>query len=225
MSQQINLYGRRFLPVRDPLPSSWLLGIALAAVLLIAALWAWNAWCIQQARSDLQSTRTLLVERQSLLAERSRAVAIARVDPQLARDLQRTEALYRARVELMKLLESGVLGTPGGFSEHMGAFARQSVDGLWLTGFSLSATRIELRGRARTADLVPAYLVRLGSEKVLSGTVLNTLRIGAAVHHGDALSIGELGRRLGAPTSAADPASIEFLIASEADTASRQARQ
>ncbi|HEX6828746.1 MAG TPA: PilN domain-containing protein, partial [Burkholderiales bacterium] len=71
-------------------------------------------------------------------------------------------------------------GTPAlGPAEHMRAFARQSMGGVWLTGFSLApaGNGLALRGRALSADLVPAYLGRLNREPVLQGGQFAALEI------------------------------------------------
>ena len=54
--------------------------------------------------------------------------------------------------------------------EYLRAFSRQSLDGLWLTAFTITgAGELEISGRALRPDLVPAYIQRLNEEEVLAG--------------------------------------------------------
>ncbi|MBC7779894.1 MAG: PilN domain-containing protein [Proteobacteria bacterium] len=219
MSQQINLYGAQFRPVRDVLPAPRLIGIALSALVLLAGLWGALAWQVADARSRAQSVHRDLESRKVEIAELAKTVGARRSDPKLDQDLARVEALHRARTELRTLPASGALGAPGGFSEQMRAFARQSSDGLWLTGFALSGQQVELHGRALSADLVPAYLRRLGQEKVMSGVALNDLRIAQP-------EVPKGSRDVAGPETKASPrtpAFIEFHVASEARAMPTQA--
>lgn len=203
MSQQINLYRARFQPVNDLLPARRLIAVVLAAMLLSIGSFGWNAWRIAGLQADSLSAREALSRTQATLGDLSRAVAARRGDPELRLDVARAEALQRARGELMALLGSGTLGTPGGFSEPLRAFARQREPGVVLTGFTLAGGSIELKGRAQAAELVPAYLQRLGREKSLSGMKLGRLTISGP----DQADPPAAGTRT--------PATVEFAMASE----------
>ena len=218
MTQQVNLYQDQFRPVRDPIGASRLLGIVFASLLLLASAWGWSSWRLADARADAARVHGTLEARRAELAEATRAASVRRIDPALAQELARAEALHGVRTELMTLLESGVLGTPGGFSGQMRALARQSADGLWLTGFDLSAGQVALQGRALSAELVPAYLRRLGREKSMEGIAFNGLRIGEPARPPSALPA------VTAPTQAGKPAPsqagfVEFVVASDARSA------
>ena len=78
------------------------------------------------------------------------------------------------------MVMNGGLGDTKGYSEYMRAFARQSVNGLWLTGFTMqgAGAEIELRGRTLQPELVPAYLGRLRDEAVMKGKSFATLAMG-----------------------------------------------
>jgi Tfp pilus assembly protein PilN len=228
MSQQINLYGPQFHPVRDPLPAARMLTAGLAGLVVVAGLAGWMSLRVAEARSAADATRQTLASRQAELVDLAKKAGARRIDPKLEEDLARAEAMHRARTELMTLLESGVLGTPGGFSGQMRALARQSTDGLWLTGFSLSAGQVELQGRALTAELVPAYLRRLGSEQAMAGVEFNGLRIAQpAVSPAPSVApgAGPATGHAGITTAAAGPAFVEFFVASDARSVNPEVRQ
>jgi MSHA biogenesis protein MshI len=232
MTQQVNLYQQRFRPVSDPIAAPRLVGIVLASLAVLAALWGWSSWQLSDARTARAQVAGALERRRTALAELARTAAGRRPDARLEQELARAESMHRVRSELMTLLESGALGTPGGFSGQMRALARQSAAGLWLTGFDLSAGQVELQGRALTADLVPAYLRRLGSEKSMEGISFNGLRIATPVRSAYGLQAGPAGSTAGvaadlsaerrAAVPRADTAAprlpeyVEFIVASDA---------
>jgi hypothetical protein len=217
MTQQINLYQAQFRPVSDPIGASRLVGIVLASLLVLGGTWGWSSWQLAQVRKEAAQAGSLLEARRAELAELARAAGARRIDAGLEQELARAEALHRARTELMALLESGALGTPGGFSGQMRALARQSAAGLWLTGFDLSAGQVELQGRALSAELVPAYLRRLGSEQSMEGISFNGLRIGSPARAAPATQPVPDASRAG--KAAPRPESVEFVefvVASDA---------
>ncbi len=64
-------------------------------------------------------------------------------------------------------------------SEYLRAFARQTTEGLWLTGLSIAqaGNDIVIQGRTLDADLVPVYLQRLRRETALRGHGFESLSV------------------------------------------------
>ena len=75
------------------------------------------------------------------------------------------------------LFRSGGLGDANGHAAALQAVARQSVDGLWLTGVVLDRHDMALRGRALSPSLIPAYVGKLNHEPALQGRAFRTLEI------------------------------------------------
>jgi len=71
------------------------------------------------------------------------------------------------------------LAGPAGYSEYLRAFARQTVQGLWLTSIQIAdgGAQLTMGGRALQADLVPVLIGRLKQESVLRGRPLEALAI------------------------------------------------
>ena len=63
----------------------------------------------------------------------------------------------------------------------MSAFARQSINGLWITGLVLDNQQVALRGRALNPDLIPAYVTRLNKEPALQGRSFRVRETGEAL--------------------------------------------
>ena len=180
MTQQINLYNPAFLK-RNPAfePAAWL-GYAVAAVLVVmlgAAAWA------HQGRQALENQAAAIDA--GLKAGQAKSAGLAaqkaarKKSPELDAELARLENLVRARTDGLALMRGGAIGSTSGFSGHMHALARQSVHGLWLTGFSIAGggSEVALRGRMLDADLLPRFLARLGGENVFTGRAFKTLNI------------------------------------------------
>ena len=102
-----------------------------------------------------------------------------RHDARIAEETARLEEEVKGRQEVMLALQSGGLGDTRGFSDHLKAFARQSFDGVWLTGLSIATAgrEVSVEGRALQAAYVPGYLKRLNSEAAMQGHPFSELVI------------------------------------------------
>jgi hypothetical protein len=171
MSAQINLYHSRFLKQRELLT---LYNVALAAVAVYGLLvllggWAWQNAAAQKEAATAAETQLKLTKEQVDAA--AKAAATRKPSPQLAAELESAESTLRRRTEIAGLLESGAVGSTGGFSEYMRGFARQAQEGLWLTGFSIGSggNDMEIRGSMLDPGALPDYIRRLGAEKAFQG--------------------------------------------------------
>lgn len=211
MSAQINLYHPRFLKQRDPLSLG---NVALAAAVLYGLLAAAGVWAWQNAAARQEAARVaeaqLKAVKEMVIAE-TKAAATRKPSPQLAAELERGEAVLRRSGEIARLLESGVVGSTGGFADTLRGFARQTSEGLWLTGFSIGAggNDIEIRGSMFNPGLLPEYIRRLGSEKAFQGRnfaalTMNRAEPVAALRPAQAAGV--------APAPASGPRPIDFVL-------------
>lgn len=94
-------------------------------------------------------------------------------------EIKQAEGKANTQRELIETLKGGVVGNTTGYSEYMRAFARQAVSGLWLTGFNITgdAAQMSLSGAVLSPDLVPAYIQKLGQEKVMQGKSFAALQM------------------------------------------------
>ena len=180
MSQQINLYNPLLRKQGFKLLSATTMLYAFAIAVGVAALVA--VYQEQQLR-DVQA-RAQAVERahREASANGDKLVAeIAKQQPnaQLAAEIAALDTQLSERQEVMAALKDGVVGNTDGFSTYMRAFSRQSISGLWLTGFdiALSGTALALRGRTLSAEHVAEYLNRLNQEKSMQGRQFAAMRI------------------------------------------------
>jgi type IV pilus assembly PilN-like protein len=179
VSQQINLYNLALLPKPD-LFSGRMILITLFTLCIVLLLGnGASAYLASRAsaREALSSGR--LAQIQAEITRLTQEVSARKPSPQLTAEMESLDALLAARNEVIGVLKSGVLGDTKGVSEYFRAFARQTVDGLWLTGFTVvgAGNDISIEGRALRADLVPIYIQRLGREDALRGHGFATLSV------------------------------------------------
>ena len=212
MSAQINLYHPRFLKQRELLTLG---NVVLAAAGLYIALavvggWAWNDATERKAAAAAAEAQLKLAKDQVDAA--TKAAAARKPSPQLTAELDSAEGLLRRRGDIARLLESGAIGSTGGFSDYLRGFARQAPDGLWLTGFTIGAggNDMEIRGSMLNPVALPDYIRRLGTEKSFQGRNFAALNMNRADPPAAAPATGQSGAVSPAPTSAPRP--IDFVL-------------
>lgn len=212
MSAQINLYHPRFLKQRDTLTLG---NVTLAAALLYAALAIGGGWAWQDAaahREAAAAAEAQLKSAREQLEAATKAAATRKPSAQLIADADGAEAMLRRRGEIARLLESGAIGSTGGFTDYLRGFARQAPDGLWLTGFTIGAggNDMEIRGSMLNPAALPDYIRRLGTEKAFQGRSFAALTMNRVDPPAAARPVG-----LGAAVSQAPsfaPRPVDFVL-------------
>jgi len=193
VSQQINLYS----PIFRKQPKVFSALTMLQGVALIVVVVAVFCYSISLQTSVLdiraaESSRQLKSELERLKAYGAGESPAERAKA-LAERKKALEANLGAQSQALAALESGALGRSDGYSEVLRALARISMEGVWLTRiqFAEGGGELSITGRATRAELVPAYLERLRSQKALRGQEFSRLEItrGAVVEF--VLSAGE----------------------------------
>jgi len=171
MSQQINLYNPALIPKPDVFSGRMILITLSSLTIGLLVAYAVTAYLAARAVALEQLSSGRLAQMQSDISRLSQEVSGRKPSPQLTAELESLDALLSGRNEVIAVLKSGALGDTKGVSEYFRAFARQSVDGLWLTGFTVvgAGNDISIEGRALRADLVPIYIQRLNKEDALRG--------------------------------------------------------
>ena len=212
MSAQINLYHPRFLRQHDMLT---LANVALAAAVLYVLLavvggWAWYSASTRKAAAAEAEAQFNSIREQVEAA--TAAAATRKPDPQLLAALEQSEGSLRRRTEVAQLLESGIVGTTGGFAEYLRGLARQAPEGLWLTGFSIGSggAEMEIRGSMLNPEALPDYIRRLGTEQAFQGRSFAALTMNRA----DPVLRAVAAAGSGAPPAASAPVPVSLTTAS-----------
>lgn len=178
MTQQINLYDPALLRKRELVSA---LNLALAAAVLAVFIGAWAVLArAQQATlaAEQQALAPQVKSVQDQMAALARQVASMKPDPRIEAELASARALLSLRGEVLAVLEKSIGGGAISFAEYLRALARQTVGGLWLTGFSVAESGgMEIRGRMSDPARLPEYIRRLNAEKAFQGRSFAALRV------------------------------------------------
>ncbi len=187
MAQQLNLINPDLRKKRDLLTAIPLL---IASGILLAVLLGAFSVAFQQANAVQKEADKRDAEVKALQAqvqELAKQVAENKPSPRLAEELEHARTLLDLREEIIAILEGGVFGKNGGFSEFMRGFARQVPRDLWLTGFSLHSSdeSIEIRGSMLKPVSLPDFIHRLGNEAAFQGVGFSSLTMDRPVKVAD----------------------------------------
>lgn len=179
MSQQINLFNPIFLrqkKIFTALPMAEALGVIVVGALLLTWYASHSVDELQQRADD---GKVMLAKREQQLVKANAQFAPRAKDTALAADLVEAEAELKALRDVSSVLQGGALGNTSGYAEYFRALSRQNVNGLWLTGVTISGagTDIGVHGRAMQATLIPHYISRLTGERVMHGKTFASLDI------------------------------------------------
>ena len=179
MSQQINLLNPSLIKQKDFLNPNTIvitLGVLLACMLgyygyAQKQLSMLTAQRSQTAQELLAAQATL---QQTTLLHTPHAANKALVD-QIAQ-LEQKEAMQQ---QILQTVNQSSATPEKGYAALMRAFAKQSLDGLWLTSFSIDSRseQLNISGRTLQGDLVPEYIARLGNEPALKGKLFSALNM------------------------------------------------
>lgn len=193
MSQQINLYS----PIFRKQPKVFSALTMLQAFALIVVVVAVFSYSISLQTSVLEiraaeSGRQLKSELERLKAYGAGASPAERAKA-LADRKKALEASLASQTQALAAFDSSALGRSEGYSELLRALARTSMEGVWLTRiqFAEGGGELSITGRATRAELVPAYLERLRSQKALRGQEFSRLEITRGPFVEFVLSAGE----------------------------------
>ena len=178
MSQNINLFTPAFRQQRRLLT---LATVAQCLGLTLVALFGYYAYVQQQVgglTAELGSAEPVLRSQRSFMEKLKDKATAPKPDAKLEDEITQLETQLKFARESMGALKGGAFGNQQGFAEYLRAFSRQSVYGLWLTGFTIAGSgELEIRGRALSPDLVPSYIQRLNREEVLAGRSIARLEM------------------------------------------------
>lgn len=152
----------------------------VGVILLCAILfYAYAIYQTRQVERQLGQANKILAAEQRQLDRLTAEFSQQRSGLTLEQELKKVANEADAQREVINALKSGVIGNTKGYSAYMQAFARQTPNGLWLTGFSIDgdAAQMSISGAALSPELVPGYIMRLNNEKVMRGKNFASLQM------------------------------------------------
>lgn len=177
MSQQINLFNPIFLKQKKTFSAVTMLDTLAVLLVGVAVFYAYAS--IETLNLDRQSVETARQYDQSRvrLVETSARFAPKKIDAGLEAAVNNLQAQLNERKAALDSLSVGLLTDNVSYAEYLRALARQSLAGLWLTGFRVGkgGAEMEISGRALQPELVPSYIHRLNRERVMHGRAFDSL--------------------------------------------------
>ena len=179
MSQQINLLNASLIKQKDFLNPNTIvitLGVLLAFMLGYYGYAQKQLSMLTTQRS--QAAQTLLATQaalqQATLLHTPHTMSKALVDQIV--QLEQKEAMQQ---HILQTVNQSSATPEKGYAALMRAFAKQSLDGLWLTSFSIDSAseQLNIRGRTLQGDLVPEYIAKLSNEPALRGKLFSALNM------------------------------------------------
>ena len=178
MTQQVNLYQPIFRKEEKKFSTVAMLQaiglVAIGVVLMYAYTW-WQIGALKSELTRVEQNRATAAKRLADASEKFGKTTVSTMDSEIAR----MEREIVAKQRIQEILQRGVFSNTSGFSGYFVSFARQSIPGVWLTGFDItgSADQMMLAGRSTNPELVPRYMQKLSKEKTLSGIVFNVFQM------------------------------------------------
>jgi hypothetical protein len=171
VSQQINLFNPAFSKRREWFSAASLVQALAVLVLIMISVYGYQYSQVMALDKKIQSGATSLTQEQARLARVAAEHAPRQKDAVLEKRAADLEQQLKGEEEVLEVLQNGNLGNTQGYSGYMRAFARQTVNGLWLTEFGIKGAGKEmfLGGRTLRPELVPAYIRRLNQEGATQG--------------------------------------------------------
>jgi len=212
MSQQINLFNPIFMKRRKYFS---LLAILQALGMIVVGSLFFYGYAVYQVgqlkKQSEESTRRYNAE-QVRLARYATEFSPQQAHQALQDEVRRLEKQHAEQAELIETIKSGAVGNTSGYSEYLRAFARQVVQGLWLTGFKITgdAAQISLSGGVVNPELLPAYIQRLGKEGVMQGKTFSTLQM------------QQPAAKTGSSPAISAPRYVEFILHSSPDSEAKK---
>ncbi len=179
MAQHINLYDPALERKHD-----WLaLGNVVIGGLLLAtgvvALGMMERSTLPALTTQSAAAETQLKVMRDQVTTMGQRVAARKPDPRLEQTLAAKRQLLSLRGEVLATLRSSVGPDAHSYAEYLRGFSRQSVSGLWLTGFTVrtAGRGMEIRGNTTDPALIPEYIRRLNKESAFQGQTFAALKL------------------------------------------------
>lgn len=170
MTQNINLLDVGLQKLRPRVSFATLAYCLAGVVVALFVVQVFLQFQVNGLNGELRRAQEVLTAARAEAQKFTGQAAARKPDPQVEAELAKLQLEFRQAHEAMAALKDNSFGERQGFAGYLRAFSRQSLDGLWLTAFTITGGgELEIRGRALRPDLVPAYIQRLNREDLLAG--------------------------------------------------------
>ncbi len=177
MTQNINLCDPSLRARRDLLGFDSALAVVAAAVLCVALGTVAAKASLARLEPLAASGASELATQQAAVQALAQRAAGSKPDAALQAEIAALQRTLMQRRAALRVVGEGAVDREGGFAGRLEALARQSIDGLWLTGVVLRQDDVLLKGRTLTPSLIPVFVQRLEHEPSLQGRSFKALDV------------------------------------------------
>lgn len=179
MSQQINLLLPELRPRFDWLALPVVAMVAVAGLLVLLLLAEFQSVRGGQLKSQEADINGQLLNVQQQVQTLSQSLGARQPSATLPQEIAAMKTAVEQRQEVLAFVGQASAGST--FSAMLEGFSRQSLEGVWLTGFGLAPKNIEIRGRLLDASLLPTYIERLNTDSAFQGRRFSALEMKGVV--------------------------------------------
>lgn len=179
MSQQINLLNPALIKQKNLLNTN---NITIMLGLLCVLMFGYYSYA-QKQLSILTTQRSQIADELTAIQAQLKQTALLHTPHELNKALldqiTQLEQKVKMQQQILQTVNQSSATPEKGYAALMRAFAKQSLNGLWLTSFSIDSftEQLNISGRTLQADLVPEYISRLGNEPALKGKLFASLNM------------------------------------------------
>ncbi len=179
MNQQINLYQPIFRRQKKVFSAVAMLQICALFLVVFAAIYLYGHTKLEPLREQYDRMGVDLVSLNTQIAKLENQQATESNSKLLENEIVRLTNELQKRQEIQGMLSTQTLGNTQGLSAYMTAFARQHVQGMWLTKITVAngGKNLGLQGKTQSSELLPVYLGKLAGEEVLNGISFNIMQL------------------------------------------------
>ncbi|ACT48110.1 putative mannose-sensitive agglutinin (MSHA) biogenesis protein MshI [Methylotenera mobilis JLW8] len=179
MSQQINLVNLALIKQKQFLTLN---SIAVILGVITIAMLTYYAYVKSEVNSlsmQRQQVANELIKIQTELKAITALHMPRDKDNALEKQIEALEESEKIHQKILNTLRQSSNMPTNSYAALMRAFAKQNIEGLWLTGFSVDSQTdtLNIQGRALRGDLVPQYINGLSNEPALKGKLFSGLNI------------------------------------------------
>ena len=179
VAQHINLYDPALLRKRDWLALGNVVGVTALLLVLVGLLGYLARMDLPGVMAQTQANESQLKTLRDQVTAIGQQIAQRKPDPRIEQEIVFARLLLDSRSEVLNALRQRNDPEGSQYAEYMRGFARQSIQGLWLTGFGFEngSGAMEIRGRTIDPALLPEYIRRLNREKAFQGRAFAALKL------------------------------------------------
>jgi len=179
VSQQINLINLALIKKKQFLTLNSMAAILGVATLAMLAYYSYVKSEVAALSAQRQQVASELIKTQNELKAITALHTPRDKDSALEKKIATLEESEKIQQQILNTLNQSSNTPANSYAALMRAFAKQNIEGLWLTSFSVDSQTdtLNIQGRALRGDLVPQYINGLSSESALKGKLFSGLNI------------------------------------------------